>query len=350
MAGQGQQFGTYEQRIGKVKGRMLAHAKHREVLGISMRSTVKFPKNSGKTMLLRRVVPWGATNADYNSVNRPAVDVQEHQLTEGVTPEADEISFQDVDVTLQQYACLYQYTDEVEKLYEDAIPTQMVQQAGERMGLLREMLYWGVLRAGSVRFYANGSSRSAVNLGISIKLLRRIERTLELNHADPVSSVLKPSMNEETKPVEEAYLVFVHTDCGADIRKLEGFTKAVEYGEMKKVHKRELGAVDNYRFVTSPELKPYVGVGGSADSGFGTKVTNSKADVYPIIVVGMNAWSDVQLSGDSIKSVQHIMVGESSKSDPLNQRGYIGCKYFAAPFIENDGWMAVAEIAVSSQA
>jgi hypothetical protein len=47
---------------------------------------------------------------------------------------------------MQQYACLYAVTDKAVDMYEDDIPAEMKKQTGERLGLLREMIKYGVLK------------------------------------------------------------------------------------------------------------------------------------------------------------------------------------------------------------
>jgi len=99
-------------RINKLKGEILAHAVHAEVLGMTgMQRAI--PKNNGKTVVYRRYLPYGATNTNFNTINRPVAAAAAHVLTEGVTPTADSLVPQDITVTLNQYGCLYQLCDVV---------------------------------------------------------------------------------------------------------------------------------------------------------------------------------------------------------------------------------------------
>lgn len=334
-------------RINKLKGEILAHSIPVEVLGLCGMQR-QMPKNNGKTVVYRRYLPYGGALTNANTINRWNVDSAAHVLTEGVTPTADTLIPQDITVTLNQYGCLYQVTDQTVDTYEDDVPAEMKKQCGERVGLIREMVRYGIIKAGTNAYYAGGTSRDTVDEKISLNLLRKISRNLQANHSKRVTSILAPSPNISTKPVEAAYMVFCHTDCEADIRGLTGFTPVAEYGNRKPVHEQELGSVENFRFVTSPELAPYADAGDSVGSTGLYSTGTTKIDVYPMIVCGEDAWGQVTLRGADALDPTWIPPGEKTKSDPLGQRGFVGAKFYMNATVLNQGWMAVAEVGVTA--
>jgi len=337
--------GNPAERIGKLKGEILGHAVGVEVLGITGKQSA-MPRNVGQTIVYRRYLPYGATAADFNTINRPLVSVNAHELQEGVTPSADSLVPQDIEVKLREFGCLYQLTNRVADTYEDDVPAEMKKQCGERVGLLREMIRYGVIKSCANAFYSGGSSRNAVSGKITSNLLRKISRNLQANHSKRVTGILAPSANISTSPVEASYLVFVHTDADSDVRDLPKFTPVAEYGSRKVVSQYELGSVENFRFITSPELAPYANAGaaiGSTGLMGGTNV-----DVYPFIVVGEDAWGQVALRGDNALDPTYIPAGQKDKSDPLGQRGYVGTRFYMNCTLLNEGWMAVAEAGVSA--
>lgn len=333
-------------RVGKLKGDILKHAVPAEVLGITGQQR-PMPKNQGKTIVHRRYLPYGATNTDWNTRNRPQATAAAHELTEGVTPTADTLVPQDITVSLKQYGCLYELTDQTVDTYEDDVPDEMKKHCGERIALVREMVRYGVLKACTNVFYAGGgATRASVNAKLSLSLLRKMSRNLQANHAKRITGILAPSANVATKPVEAAYLVFVHTDAEADIRDLPGFKHVTEYGSRTVVSPYEIGSCENYRFITSPELAPYAGAG--ADIATTGLMGATKVDVYPFIVVGEDAWGQVALRGTQAIDPTYIPPGQKDKSDPLGQRGYVGAKFYMACTMLNEGWMAVAEAGVTA--
>lgn len=341
-----QRYTTQTGRINKLKGEILAHALPVEVLGITGQMK-KMPKNNGDTVVYRRWLPYGATATDHNTQNRPVVDAAAHIISEGVTPSADTIVPVDVTVVLDQYACLYSVTDKVVDLYEDDIPAEMKKQTGERVGLLREMIKYGALKACTNKYYAGGSSRATVAEAISNNFLSKITRNLKSNHAKSITRILSPSPNFNTAPVEAAYLVFCHSDCEQDIRGLPGFKHVSEYGQRKVMHEEELGSQGRFRFIISPELAsiPNAGAAVGVTGLFSTGGAN--IDVYPVVVVAEEAWGDVALRGSKSLDPTWIPPGQKDKNDPLGQRGYVGAKFWSAVKVLNDGWMAIAEVGVT---
>lgn len=339
--------GNPAERIGKLKGEILGHAVGVEVLGITGKQSA-MPRNVGQTIVYRRYLPYGATAADFNTINRPLVSVNAHELQEGVTPSADSLVPQDIEVKLREFGCLYQLTNRVADTYEDDVPAEMKKQCGERVGLLREMIRYGVIKSCANAFYSGGSSRNAVSGKITSNLLRKVSRNLQANHSKRVTGILAPSPMISTSPVEASYLVFVHTDAESDIRDLPKFTPVAEYGNRKVVSQYELGSVENFRFITSPELAPYANAGaaiGSTGLMGGTNV-----DVYPFIVVGEDAWGQVALRGENALDPTYIPASQKDKSDPMGQRGYVGTRFYMNCTLLNEGWMAVVETGVSALA
>ncbi|WP_027854695.1 N4-gp56 family major capsid protein [Marinobacterium litorale] len=341
-----QKYNTATPRVGKLKGEILKHAVPVTCLGISG-DQKKMAKNQSDTVVYRRWLPKGGATTNASTINQWSVEANAHIVSEGVTPTADTMAPQDITVNIQQYACLYNYTDKTADLYEDKIPDEMKVQCGERMGLVREMIDYGALKGCTNKFYAGGSSRATVDEKISLSLLRKVTRSIKGNRGRMVTRVLGASGDYNTSPIEAGYLVFVHTDGENDVRDLPGFTKVAEYGQMKTMHAMEIGAVENYRFVVSPELAAIADSGAAVGSTGLASTSASNIDVYPFIVVAADAWANLALRGmDSLDPI-HIPADKKDKSDPLGQRGYIGAKFYSAAFIQNDGWMAVIEAGVT---
>src|SRR5262245_22940845 len=142
------------QRIGRIKGEVLANAVPVEVLALGV-GQKKMPDKSGDTIIYRRWLPYGGT-AGVPTQNQWVVAVTSHLLQEGVVPTAGSLVPQDVTVQIAQYGCLYSYTDKFAKLHEDGsdVPAEMKRQTGERLGLVREMIRYGALKANTNKFYS----------------------------------------------------------------------------------------------------------------------------------------------------------------------------------------------------
>lgn len=335
-----QAFNTQAQRVNKLKGEILAHAIPKEVLGITG-TQKQMPKNQGDNVVFRRWLPYGGVDNKWITESNVATFASSHLTAEGVTPTADTLTAVDVTATLDQYSCLYAVTDKTTDLNEDDVPGEMKKQTGERMGLVREMVRYGALKGMTNVFYGGtGTSKDTVNGSVSLNLLRKVTRSLKANHAEMVTSILAPSPNYATAPVEAGYLVFCSTDMESAIRDLTGFKHVAEYGQRKVVHECEIGSVESFRFILSPELAPDAGAGAAVGST-GLEHTSSVIDTYPMIVVGENVWGQLALRGSDSLDVTWIAPGQKDKNDPLGQRGYVGAKFYMTAKVLNDGWGAI---------
>ena len=337
-----QTYNTPAGRINEIKGETLAHAEPIEVL--SLGCTMKpMPKNQGDNITYRRWLPYGGATTNANTINRWSVDAAAHIVSEGVTPSADTLTPQDVNVQLQQYAALYSYTDKAADLYEDDIPEEMKIQCGERMGLVREMVRFGVMKAATNVFYSGGTTRGTVDGKVTLNLLRNIAATILANHGKMKNRVLKAGPDYDTSAIEAGFLVFCHTDLEPDIRDIEGFVPTAKYAQRSVLNEYELGSVERFRFICSPELAAYAASGAAVA---GTDLYgDTNADVYPMIVCGADATFDVALKGSKSFNMSVIPHTQKDKSDILGQRGYVGAIFWSAALVTNNGWMAVAEVA-----
>jgi N4-gp56 family major capsid protein len=312
------------------------------------------PQNSTDTLVFRRTLPFGASTSGTTIENTsryvgtPDITASNFVLAEGVTPNSNTISFQDVSVQLQQYGVLFKYSSKVEQLYEDDIPGEMVKLTGETLAEVMEMVRYGVLKAGSTVVYANGSSRAAVNTPVSLNALRKSARTLESNRARRVTSRLAPGVNFGTRAVQPSYIVFVHTDAVSDIRNLPGFTRVEEYGSFKPIHDREVGACEDFRFISSPLLKSFAAAGASVGSSGMLSVGGTSVDVYPFIIIGEDAWGQVALKGMSAIKPVVLKASQTNHANPLGQFGYVGASTWFATVRLNDAFMARIEAGVTA--
>ena len=349
-----QNYGTVASRnlIRAAQG-MLEHAQPITVLG-DFGTQREMPQNSTDTLVFRRTLPFGASTGGTtieNStryVGTPDITASNFVLAEGVTPNSNTITFQDVTVQLQQYGVLFKYSSKTEQLYEDDIPGEMVKLTGETLAEVMELVRYGVLKAGSTVIYANGSSRSAINTAIRLNAIRKAARTLESNRCRRVTSRLAPGVNFGTRAVQPAYVVFCHTDAVSDIRNLPGFTRVEEYGSFKPIHDREVGACEDFSFVSSPLLKSFLAAGASVGSSGMLSVGAANVDVYPFIVIGEDAWGQVALKGMSAIKPVVLKASQTNHANPLGQFGYVGASTWFATVRLNDAWMARIEAGVTA--
>ena len=344
------------QRIGKIKGEILTHAIPREVLGL-IGETKPMPKNSGDTVIFRRWLPVNATSASPNTFfsstetgDRTLTLANQHLSSEGVTPNAETLTPQDITVTLNEYTVLFGYTKRTADLYEDDVPAAMKLQTGERLALVRELVRFNVIKGCTNKYYGgSGTSRATVNGKLTLKLLRKITKGLDLQHTDKVTEILSSSPKYGTSAVEASYFVYIHTDLKPDVRDIPGFVPVAKYGSMTPVSPYEFGSIEEFRIIASPELVSIIDSATSVTAATYGLITTGGTypDVYQVVVAGRNAWGDIALRGTKAIDVHDLRPGQADKNDPTGQRGYCGASTYYNAVLLNSLHMAVAEVGAS---
>lgn len=351
-----QQYASTVQRIGKFAGKILAHAVCEEILA-KLGEQIPMPQNKSDLMVCRRWLPYGATATSANTQNRFFQDgngsrdlavVQAHQTQDGVTPTPETITPVDVSTQLVQYSCLYGYTDKTALLFEDDIPAQMKIQVGERIAFVNELKIYGELRAGSNQYYGgSGTSLATVNGPITLGMLRKITKNLDLNHAKPVNKMLSASEKYGTTPVRMGWAVYINPAMAPDVRNLPGFEDCIKYASGSPMP-NELGKVEEFRFIKHPDLPPVQNVGAAVGSLNLESTSGTLIDVYPFLVIAMDAFAQVSLRGESSIKPTHLPTGQKDKADVFGQRGYVGAMWWKAVLRKNDGWYAIGNVGVKN--
>lgn len=342
----GHKFATDTARIGAIKGMMLKTAMFDECLS-SAGETVPMQRNAGETYKFKRFVLPSGTDNLWIAAGGDDEFVNNHKTAEGVTPSAESVTSTIITAVPTQFSCLYTYTDKTAELYEDDIPKQEVEFAGDRIRLVRELHNYGKLKAATNAFYAGGTSTATVSATVTKNLLDKVKRDLKRYHCRPQHKALKGSADYSTYPIQSAYPVYAHTDLETDIRNLPKFIDVSEYGSMQPLSPSEIGSWGQFRFMLSAELT-YYPAGGAAVGTTGLKADDStNIDVYPMIVLGADSFKQVALRGMNAIQANHIPHNQASKSDPGGQRGYVWAGTWHAAEITNQDWLAVIECGVT---
>lgn len=311
---------------------MLSHAEPIIVLSRFGQSK-PLPRNKADNVKFRRPVPFASLH------NSP--------LTEGVTPAAQQMRYEDVPAQIKQYGAPTVITDVVNDLSEDPVLRDASMLSGEQAAETIEMVTYGVLKGGTSVFYSNGAARTDVNTPITLGKQRAVTRFIKAQRGKKVTQMLSGSPNWSTVPVDAAYIAYGHTDCESDLRDMTGFNPAELYGSMSQLP-YECGKDEDVRYILSPLLEPWNDGGGTAGSMVSTSGTS--ADVYPIIYIAKESYGLVPLKGKGAIKPMVINPDQPSKSDPMGQRGYVSWKAYFVAVRLNETWMSRVEAAVTAVA
>jgi N4-gp56 family major capsid protein len=287
--------------------------------------------NSGRTRIWRR----------YH--NLPP---QTAPLVEGVDPEGQRMTYTDISAYLQEYGDLLVLTNVVADTHEDPILQEMKSKCADQAAQSVELVTIEVLKSGSQVMYSGGTTRGTVATGPLRNDFRKITRTLKRNLAAQIGNVISASPDVSTRGVEKAYYAMCSTDLESDLRNITGFTLVVEYGNSGSALENEFGALEGIRFLTSQNFTPWLASGASGtDYLSNTAIPSGSAagDVYPIIVVGRDAYGVVRLQGKGA-AVISVLNPKVTHATPMGNRGFVSWHLWYTAVILNDLWMVRYEV------
>jgi N4-gp56 family major capsid protein len=228
----------------------------------------------------------------------------------------------------------------------------METQVSERLVLCREFMVYGAMKGCTNAYFGGvGTTIDTVNGPPTRDMAQKVERAVKGKFGFTLNKMLGAGTGISQHPIPASFPAYVHTDMRRTLENIVGFTKVENYGGRPLLDEdNEIGSLGSLRFIENP-IQTYIPNGGAAVgtwTGVGTAKSTggSLMDVYPIIVMGRGkaqggAFGQVALRGKTAIKVTHVPLGQTDKSDPLGQRGYIGGITYQAQLIENDAWMAV---------
>lgn len=328
-------YGDISPRVGIFAvANFLAHAVHKLELEKYAQVTA-VPKNTGNTIKFRRAIPF---------------DAAMEALTEGVTPSPMGLTYEDVITSVTQFGAWIPFTDVIMDTHEDDNLKQMTILAGEQAALTKEMIVWNVLIGGTNVIYSGtATSRATVAAPLALDDLRLAQRTLKVALAKPLTRMVDASERIATQPIAPAFIGFGHTNLEQDLRNITGFIPREQYSNTTKIlSEQEIGKVEDIRFILAPQYGYFPGA-GAGGSPAGVLLTGTAADVYPLVIIGADAFGVTPLKGmDSARvAVKNPKLGES-ETDPLGQRGFVAWKMWYSAVRLNETWMVRLESAVSA--
>lgn len=266
-------------------------------------------------------------------------------ITEGITPTGSTPTTTDYTATLSQYGDYLTLTDVIEDLHTDPVLQEYSMIIGEQSALTVETIAFGILKAGTTLYRANGSARTDINTPLTLNLQRKVTRGFKRQLAVPFTSKVSSSTKFNTESVLPSFIGLIHPDLENTVRGLVGFKDVVDYGSTTP-YPSEVGSVENVRYLTSTVFEAWAD-GGGAYAGSGTAMvstTGVNADVYPVLYLSPNAFGIVPLKGAN--AITPIVLNPRPRGgDPLGQRGSVGWKTYFTAVILNQSWIGRVECA-----
>lgn len=249
--------------------------------------TRDIPKNGGKKVEFRRFsqLPKALT-----------------PLTEGVTPEGQEISVSNLEAEVKQYGGYVKVSDILQTTAVDNVIVETTDMIGSQAGRTLDTISREVLNSGTNVQYAEGQVTSRANLTkehkLTVKAVKMAVRMLEKQHA---------------KKINGSYIGIIHPDVAFDLTEDERWIEAHKYAKPEELFNGEIGMIGGVRFVKTTEAKIFA------------KAGDSNTDVYSTVFLGANAYATTKIEGGGLETIIK-QLGSAGTADPLNQRATIGWK------------------------
>lgn len=325
-------FGDISPRVGiYAVANFLEHAMPVLVLEKFAKTEV-LPKNKGQIVKWRRFVPF---------------EINVTALVEGVTPAPSMLQYEDVTSIVQQYGNWVSFTDVILDTHEDPNLQKITMGLGEQAGAIKEAIIWAELIAGTNVLYSGvATSRATVAAPLAEPELIAAQRYLKAAKAKHITKMLKASTNIATEPVAPAFVAFGHSNLEADFRNLNEFVVREKYSNVSLLSDYEIGKFQDIRVILTPDLSPLYGAGAGSPTGVLSR-DGTNVDVYPIVVVGQDAFGVVPLRGMDSANVT-VKNPTATYEDPLAQRGFASWKMWYVATRLNEEWLVRIEAAASA--
>ena len=251
------------------------------------------PKGGGKTIEFRR----------YSKLPKALTP-----LTEGVTPDGQNLNVTAVTATVAQYGGYITLSDMLLLTAIDNNLTEAIELLGDQAGRTLDTITREVLVQGTNVLYAGGrSARTGITASdiLTVKDIKKAVRELKVGLATKING---------------SYVAIVHPDCVYDLQEDDEWVNASQYAGSTQIFEGEIGKLYGVRFVETTEAKIWAKAGAPITEG-GT----DKISVYATLVMGANAYGTTMVEGGGLQTIVK-QLGSGGTADPLNQRATAGWK------------------------
>ena len=264
--------------------------------------------------------------------------------------------------TMQNYGYFTEYSRDsldfdTENDLEQYVHTQMITTASQ---ITEDLLQIDLLNAAGTIYYG-GTAQSDAEMNATSKItyedLARLSVALDNTRTPKNTTVITGSVKVDTKTIPAARVMFIGPDLIQQLRKMKdyhgdaAFIPVQKYGDATTILRGEIGTVDQFRIVVNPEMMKWEGAGAAVQDSDGIFSTDDKADIYPMLVVGDDAFTTIGFhpSGTNTKfEIIHVKPGASnaSNADPYGKRGFMSIQWWYGFMVHRPERIALAKTVV----
>ena len=203
----------------------------------------------------------------------------------------------------------------------------------------------GVIRYGGAATAANEiTGEGATPSVVDYNDLMRLSIDLDNNRCPKHTKIITGTRIIDTKVLPASRVMYIGSELLPTVRKMkdpfnnQAFIPVQQYAAAGDTLLGEVGSIDQFRLVVVPEMMHWAGAGANVTVNPGYRETNHKYDVYPMLVVGSEAFTTIgfQTDGKSVKfKITHKKPGPDSadRNDPYGETGFMSIKWYYGTLI-----------------
>ena len=220
--------------------------------------------------------------------------------------------------TFQNYGYFTEYTEDSLNFDTDEelmmhINREMLTGASQ---ISEALIQADLLNNAGVVKYA-GTATSAAEIGktsiVSFQDLVNLTTDLDNNRTPKDTKINTGTVKIDTKTINAARLMYIGSELKNTLRKMKdffdekAFVGVQHYAAGTTPLRGEIGSIDEFRIIVVPEMMHWSAAGAAATANDGVHVTNGKANVYPMLVVGSESFTTIGFQSDA-KSVKYKII------------------------------------------
>lgn len=175
---------------------------------------------------------------------------------------------------------------------------------------------------------------------VTYDTLARMAKTLTDNRTPKETQIISGSRMTDTRTVGRGRLMYIGSDLESVVKGIldpfgdAAFIPVHKYADAANILEGEIGTVDQFRFISVPEMQHWAGAGARVGTNPGYQATGGRYDVFPMLTIGSESFSTIgfQTSGNKMMKFKIItkMPGEATadRNDPFGEQGFSSIKWY----------------------
>jgi len=229
------------------------------------------------------------------------------------------------------------------EITEDAIQIDMLNGAGV-------VRYGGAAASAAEISGESGEVSSPTNAGLT-----RLAIDLDNNRTPKSTNLITGTRLVDTKTLPAARFMYIGSELIPTVEKMvddfgDKLFKSVEtYAAGTTVANGEIGSVGKFRVIVAPEMVHWAGAGKSVTTNTGYRETGGNYDVFPMLVIGSEAFTTIGFQSDG-KSKKFTIYDKkpgletADRTDPYGEMGFSSIKWYYGSLIERPERIAVYKV------